>query len=96
MLQSANHVTNKPLGVHIGNLDLGIIGEHHASNCMHQMRFAQADTTIDKQWVVGFAWIQANLCGGRPRELITFTLDKILEHILGIQLAANYRCMYSL
>jgi hypothetical protein len=50
----------------------------------------QTHTTINKQRVIGFAGVFANLGGRRPGQLIAFTFDKIIENKICVQ-ATNDR-----
>ena len=42
---------------------------------LHQVCFAQTDTPVKKQRVIGLPRVFSDLAGSRPGELVGFTLD---------------------
>ena len=90
MLQALHHVANKTLRMHVADARTGLIFFHRVANGVHEVCFAKADTAINKERVVRFARIRADLAGRRARQLVAFTFDKVLKRKDGIQ-ARDYR-----
>jgi hypothetical protein len=60
------------------------------------MGFTQADATGDKQRVIGQPGVLPDLKSSSPGQLVTFTLDVILEGIAGVYLPAGQLILWHL
>ena len=89
MLQGSNHVTDEPLRMHIGDACIRVVRANLVADSVHQMGFAQANTAINKQRVVGRAWVFGYLHGSGARQLVTLALHEAAECEFGIESAAE-------
>src|SRR5262245_42760519 len=48
-----DHLVHEALGRDVCELETSIVLQNVLANCVHQMRFAETDTAVDEQWVVG-------------------------------------------
>ena len=62
-----------------------IVFENLMANGMHQMGFTQANATIHKKWIVGFAWLLGYSQSCSMGNTVKITSNKIVENIFGIQ-----------
>ena len=55
------------------------------TDCMQQVRFSQARTAINKQWVVSLGWLLCHSYGSSVCKPITSTDNKCIECVLVVQ-----------
>jgi DnaJ-domain-containing protein 1 len=89
-LQRLHHVRDKPLRVKVDDFRLGVSATHGVTNSVHQVRFAEPDTTIQKQGVVRQAGVLGDLLRSRKRQLITLALNESLKSVAFNQTGGRY------
>ena len=92
VLQRSNHIAHEALGVHVGDLRGAIARQDQMPDRVHQMSFAEADSTVDEQRVVGAPRIARDLKRGGLGEMVALAFDEIVESEFGIERHADRRC----
>ena len=91
VLQGTDHVGDETLGMDVGDFGVRIPIEDQVSDRVHQMGFAEADTAVDEERVIGSARIHADLIGCGAGQLVALALDEIREGEAAIQPALAQR-----
>jgi hypothetical protein len=79
VLKAADHIADKPLGMHVGNPGIRVARQHRVADRMHQMCFAQPDTAVNKKRIVRGTRVFPDLGSSSPRELIALAFHETLE-----------------
>ncbi len=89
--QPEHHVADEALRMHIGHLRTPIARLDQVADRVHQVRFAEADTTVDEQRVVGAPGILCDLNRRGPGQLVALALNETVERERRIESAAQCR-----
>ena len=73
--------------MHVDHPRRRIALDHQIADGVHEMGLAETDAAVDEQRIVGAGRVVADLRRGGARELVRFTLDKILEGEFRLQSA---------
>ena len=84
-LQRHNHIAHKAFRMNIGHATVGILAEKMLANRVHEMRFAQTDTAIDKQGVVSLARVVGNGVSGRTCNPVAPTFNEVGKDVIAIK-----------
>ena len=85
VLIGSNHIGNILFGVDITDLALRRMRAQMIADGVNHMCFAKADTTIDKQRVIGCPRFFGDLPGGSAGQIIGFAGNKSVKREIGIQ-----------
>ncbi|MNH16116.1 hypothetical protein D3C79_757460 [compost metagenome] len=88
VLQGFDHVLNKAFRVHIDHFGVGLAGHDAVAYRVQQVSFTQAGAAIQEQRVIGAARVIRHLAGRRARQLVGFTLNKVIKGMLWVNVGA--------
>ena len=97
VLDRINVFVRELLGGHVTDTRPFFGRNHMLANGVKQVRLAKTDTTVEKQWVIGFPRSISNGFGGRSREVVVISDDERIECVLGIEapLAGSWKTLLS-
>src|SRR5689334_16005324 len=70
----------------IANRCVWLSALYFMTNCLHQVRLAHTDATVEEERVIGFRGAFRNRLCGRVRKLVSRADHKGVKSVLGIQL----------
>ncbi|MNH17952.1 hypothetical protein D3C79_776410 [compost metagenome] len=84
ILQRLDHVLHKAFRVHIDHFGIGLTRHDAVAYRMQQVRFTQAGTAIQEQWVISAPRIVCHLPRRSTSQLVRLTLNEVIEGVLGV------------
>ena len=84
MLQSFDHVCDKTFRVNVDDFCIVFTLRNQVACGLHEVGFAQAHTSVQKQRVISAARVFTDLLCRGPGQLIRLALDMLLETESGV------------
>ena len=85
VLDGLDELVDEAVAAQIKNPRFGLMFQKFLADCLKQMAFAEPDTAMNEQRVVGFAGLLGDRDRRRVRQTIAWPGHKIFKRVIGIQ-----------
>src|SRR5690349_11130270 len=87
--KGVDHLVGEFLAREIANRCVWLSALYFMTNCLHQVRLAHTDATVEEERVIGFRGPFRNRLCGRVRKLVSRADHKGVKSVFGIQLRSE-------